>query len=214
MQVKDDFRKVNGNVRMFSRHYNKQATTDGATRLDRMYSSKNMISKTAKYIPAAISDHFLLEVCFDIHQSLKMLQPPKPKLPFKVRPRVIENPEFQNTIREKMKEWTVNREKYNHEILDWWECHVKPSIKRIAIDFTREMNKDNKEYLNSLYVKQTYFCRKMREGNVEAGLKYKTVNLEIINWFENEAKQLQIQINLKDITESENTNLYHHSIHK
>ena len=113
-----------------------------------------------------------------------------------------------------MKEWTEIRERYNHEILDWWECHIKPSIKKIAIDFTRAMNKDNKEYLNYLYVKQAYFCRKMREGNAEANLKYKTVNMEIINWFEHEAKQLQLQINLKDITESENTNLYHHSIHK
>ena len=113
-----------------------------------------------------------------------------------------------------MIEWKAIRVRYNHEVLDWWEGLVKPSIRKIAIDFTRTMKKDNKEYLNCLYLKQTYFHNKIIEGNKEAHLKYKTVNMEITDWFKDEAKQLQLLINLKDLTESENTNLYHHALHK
>ena len=101
--MKDDFRKIHGKSRVFSRYYTKQATVDGATRLDRIYSTKNLVAKTARYVPAAISDLLLFEVTYDIHQTLKMCKIPKPKLPFKIRPGVIEDIKFQTIIREKMK---------------------------------------------------------------------------------------------------------------
>ena len=212
--IKDDFRKIHGKSRVFSRYYSKQKTVAGGTRLDRIYSTKNLVAKTARYVPATISDHLLFEVTFDIHKSLKMCKIPKPKLPFKIRPGVINDSNFQKIIREQMKSWTQLKQTHNHDVLGWWENYIKPSIKRIAIESTCAKRKESKEYLNSLFLKQVYFCKKMREGCEKAEHKYRTVNLEILKWFENEAKLIQIQTNMNEITESESTNLYHHSVHR
>ena len=211
--MKDDFRTVNGDQRIFSRYYTKQASTDGATRLDRVYSSK-MFPVRAKYLPAAISDHMLHEVVYKLIDPMDLLQVPKRKIPFKISPQVIENIDFQNEIRKEMIVWNEICEKFNHYILDWWESLVKPQIRIIAIEFTRKLNKSASGRLNVLYLKQAYYCKKLREGDVSAAVHYKAANNLIVKWFEEQAKNVQTQLNLCDITESETTNLYHHSLHK
>ena len=38
--------------------------------------------------------------------------------------------------------------------------------------------------------------------------------MEIRNYYEEEAKSLQLQINMRDVSESEKTNIFHHSLHR
>ena len=103
--VKDDFRKIHKNARVYSRHYTKQATIEGATRLDRIYSSRNVTTLSAHYTPATISDHSMLEVTYDMLEPFQIYKIPKPRLPFKIKPEIIQDEDFQSTIRNKVKIW-------------------------------------------------------------------------------------------------------------
>ena len=102
--VKDDFRTLHKDLCHFSRYYSKQASQEGATRIDRIYSSDNLIPISAKYIPAAMSDHMLCEVVLRIKETLEVISIPKPKLPFKIRPSIVDNADFQNEVKHLIKE--------------------------------------------------------------------------------------------------------------
>ena len=154
MEIKDDFRFLYGNKIQYSRFYNKQSSIDGGTRLDRSYSTSNISTSSTIYHPAAMSDHYLLEVNYDFNQPFNILLIPKPKIPFKIRPEVVNNKNFQNEVENSLKQWENLRSKYNHNILDWWEYLVKPKIREIAIFHSREINKSKTGRLNLLILKQ------------------------------------------------------------
>ena len=65
-----------------------------------------------------------------------------------------------------------------------------------------------------LYMMQTYFLKKIQEGNLEAKTQLNLVNLEIKQWFINEAESTILLISAQEIEENEMRNLYHYDIHK
>ena len=117
-------------------------------------------------------------------------------------------------MKNSLKQWENLRSKYNHNILDWWEYLVKPKIRDIAIFHSREINKSKTGHLNLLILKQLHFSKMVRLGNQDFEVQLKSTNVDIKNYFEEEAKSLQLLINMRDITESEKTNIYHHSLHR
>ena len=98
--------------------------------------------------------------------------------------------------------------------MDWRELLVKPSIKKIAIDRTREINKSNTRCPNSLYLKQIYFKNLFHQSNQTIYKKNLETNFEINSWLDEEEKNILIHINLKEITESKQIHMYHHEIRK
>jgi len=48
--------------------------------------------------------------------------------------------------------------------LMWWEKLVKPGIKKIALQRNREINKEKREKLNLLNIKQAYLTAKLQGG--------------------------------------------------
>ena len=68
---------------------------------------------------------------------------------------------------------------------------VKPRIKDIAIEYTKNRNKSNMGYLNFLFMKQLHFSKKVREGVAGAEEELFLTKLEINSFFEEEAKFLQ-----------------------
>ena len=42
--------------------------------------------------------------------------------------------------------------KYNYNLMDWWECMVKPGIKEEAVMTTKELNKASNSKLNMLLI--------------------------------------------------------------
>ena len=54
----------------------------------------------------------------------------------------------------------------------------------------------------------------VRPGNQDFEVQLKSTNVDIKNYFEEEAKSLQLLINMRDITESEKNNIFHHSLHR
>ena len=52
-------------------------------------------------------------------------------------------------------------------ILTWWEVLVKPGIKKLAIERTKELNKERKSLLNLLMMRQCYLTKKVQSGETE-----------------------------------------------
>ena len=50
-------------------------------------------------------------------------------------------------------------------MLTWWEELVKPGIKKIAIDRTKEVNRDRQAQLNLLMMRQYFLTKKVKLGS-------------------------------------------------
>ena len=57
-KLHDTYRKLHPKTRNYSRYYSKTENTQGATRLDRIYTSKHIVLITAKHMPNAFLDHY------------------------------------------------------------------------------------------------------------------------------------------------------------
>ena len=56
---------------------------------------------------------------------------------------------------------------------------VKPRIKEVANQKTKEINKSNNGKLNMLFLCQIYYFNKAQKGELLAGNKLKITNMEI-----------------------------------
>ena len=65
-----------------------------------------------------------------------------------------------------------------------------------------------------LYLKQKYFQNKVDEGKSEHLADINLINLEIKQWFTEEAKTAILLINAREVDENETLNLYQHDLHK
>ena len=54
---------------------------------------------------------------------------PKPRPSFKIHPKIVDDPDFQSELKIKLEKWTVNKIKFNFDMVNWWEAVVKPGIK-------------------------------------------------------------------------------------
>ena len=53
------------------------------------------------------------------------------------------------------------------DTLLWWEVVVKPGIRKLAMVRGKELNRDRKESLNLLLVRQAYLNKKVKLGNLD-----------------------------------------------
>lgn len=102
--LRETYRQLFPKGRNVSRYYTKNETLNGATRLDSIYTTVNLVPITAKYIPNAFSDHY----CFIIKIKSEEIQysstAPKPRPSFKIHPKRVDDEEFQSDIKQKLDE--------------------------------------------------------------------------------------------------------------
>ena len=72
IEVRDDFHSIFGNNIKFSRHYKKQGSKEGGSRIDRSYSSSGITPIMSSYHPVAMSDHSLLEVMYELNEPFNI----------------------------------------------------------------------------------------------------------------------------------------------
>ena len=63
-------------------------------------------------------------------------------------------------------------------ILPWWEILVKPGIRRLAINRSKEINKKKRAELNCLLLKQSYFTKELQAGDSTRFGQLKDVKLK------------------------------------
>ena len=162
----------------------------------------------AKYLPLAFSDHFGHVVRISLPDQMTRVISPKSRSSFKLRPEVIKDILFKQRLEEAMQSWerVRNFQGMNTDTLLWWEVLVKQGIKKIGIQRSKEMNKEKREQLNLLLLRQVYLIKKIQQGQMERMGELKTVNLFIDKWYIKESEKIQHQSRITEFQENEKIN--------
>ena len=211
--LKDCYRALNPKTKSYSHFYTTTHMGEGGTRIDRSYSWGDLIVDEARYEPLAFSDHMGYIVSYTLPiQSARILSPRSRPL-FKVSPEVISDTLFQERLSESMADWKEIKD-LGLEVLRWWELVVKPGIKKLAIQRSKELNRDKRGQLNLLLIQQAYLTTKLQHGELFRLADLRHVQLEIQHWYEKESEKVLIQSRSDEISFNEKVRIYHHDLHK
>ena len=152
----DSFRSLLPSEHVFSRYY-ENTRAEGASRIDRSYHYGNLRVTKAWYLPLAFSDHFGLITRMSLTNTLARVISPKCRYQFRLSAEVIRDSLF----KERLKLAMVSRQRVREfqgasslGILQWWEMLVKPGIKHLGIQRSKELRKEKREELNLLLLRQ------------------------------------------------------------
>ena len=211
--MKDSFRILHPKSTSFSHFYNTIHQGEGANRLDRSYHWGRLKVMEAKYEPISFSDHLAYTVSFSIPDPLARILSPKSKPIFKIKPEVIGDKIFQERLSDSMLDWQEVND-LGLDVVTWWELLVKPGIKKLAIQRSKEINRERRGELNLLLLRQAYLTRHLQLGQLSKLGELRAVQMEIEQWFERESKKVILQSRSDEISRSENVRIYHHDLHK
>ena len=76
------------------------------------------------------------------------------------------------------------------DVLKWWELVVKPGIKKLAIQRSKQLNKEKNGELNMLLLRQAYLARKLQGGDLSQYAELRCVQVQIQSWYEKNLKRL------------------------
>ena len=208
----DSYRSLYPNEITFSRYY-ENSRSSGATRIDRCYHFGDIKVIEAKYQPIAFSDHFGHIVCLEFPDIVSRAFCAKSRPSFRLTPEVIKDTTFQDWLEESMVSWESLRG-YGLDTLVWWEKIVKPGIRKLGIKRSKQLNKEKRDFLNLLTLRQCYLSRKIQLGLTNYLSELKCVHMQIEKWYQKESEKIQLQSRVKEFQNSEKTTIYHHELHK
>ena len=99
-------------------------------------------------------------------------------------------------------------------VLRWWEIYVKPGIRRIAIQRSKELNKEKRSKLNLLLLNQVYLTNKLQGGEVGRLGELREVQEKIKMWYQEESMKVVTQSRVDDVQYSEKVRIFHHEQHQ
>ena len=212
----DSFRVLHPNSTVFSRYYEARGST-GATRIDRQYQWGEIRTVKAEYIPVALSDHLAHTVHIQIPEPMIRMCSPSTRPMFKVREEVVQDKLFQDRLHLAMYEWEQVR-KEGLAVLPWWEMIVKPGIRKLAMERSKEINQERRSLLNLLLLRQSYLIRKIQKSKPGEWDIWRRdliiIQARIQQWYKEIAEKIKHQSRVDEFQESEKTRIYHHEIHR
>ena len=152
----------------------------GASRIDRQYQYGYLTPNEAHYVGVAFSDHFTFVVKTKLPDNMHRILSLKSKALFKSRPEIIEDKMFKNSLIEHISKWQEVRLSTNLNVLEWLEKIVKPCIKKLMIERSRQINQEKSGILNMLQIKQAFLVKKVQSGAVDRLAELFFVQSEIV----------------------------------
>ena len=142
---KDSYRYLHPTSETFSRYY-ENSRAEGATRIDRNYHFGQVTVIAAKYLPSAFSDHMAQIIKISLPDPMARIISPKSRSSFRLKSEVITDKIFQERLGAAMLSWERIKafQGIETDTLLWWEMLVKPGIKKIGIQRSKEINKEKK----------------------------------------------------------------------
>ena len=96
--------------------------------------------------------------------------------------------------------------------------HLKPGIRKIAMERSKEINQDRRAKLNLLLLHQAYLVRKIQHSQSHEWehrlAELMNVQQQIQSWYRQVAQKIQQQARVDEFQVAEQTRIYHHEIHK
>ena len=105
LKLQDTFRALEPSKNQFSRHYTSNQDKEGASRLDRIYATMNLNPISNQNLPNVFSNHFSYITKINVKEDCSETDIPKPKFSFEIKPKIIEDKDFQDKVKEKLTFW-------------------------------------------------------------------------------------------------------------
>jgi len=112
-----------------------------------------------------------------------------------------------------MKTWTEIKS-FGVPVLSWWELLVKPGIRKLAVERSKELNREKRSKLNLLMLQQSFLTSKLQAGEYGKLDLLPQTQVQIENWFATEVDKVKLQSRVDDIQLSEKIRIFHHELHK
>ena len=125
-------------------------------------------------------------------ESFPRILGPKSRASFGLKPEVIMDNIFKERLAEAMTSWERVRSFQGDQMdtLFWWEKMVKPGIKKIGIQRSKEINKERREELNLFLLRQMYLVKKLQQGQRDKLVEMKTLNILKEIWYLKESEKV------------------------
>ena len=189
----DSFRTIFPNLKMFSHYYSSgQHGHQGATRIDRSYNWGDVSVHDARYVPVAFSDHMAYIVSISIPNLSSSMVSPRSRPLFKVRPEVICDKSFQDSLAESMVDWKQVKD-LGLDVLTWWEVVVKPGVRKLAMHRSKELNWQRRGEINLLLIQQAYLAKKLMDGDLDQYAPLRCIQVQIVQWYEKQSEKILLQ---------------------
>ena len=135
-----------------------------SARLDRFYVSRALADKLLQAETTAVpfsADHHAVSLKLQHSGGMtsKSDTQGKPKASWTLDNRILQDPDFLELLAAKMKEWRTKKKKYP-SLAEWWVNFVKPQLRGLASDFTRDMRAELNAKLQFLQAALQELCSK------------------------------------------------------
>ena len=91
---------------------------------------------------------------------------------------------------------------------------MKPGIKKLAIQRSKQLNSEKKGELNMLLLRQAYLARKLQAGDLSQFTELRCVQVQIKSWYEKESEKILLQSRSDEVSMNEKVRIYHHDLHR
>ena len=78
-------------------------------------------------------------------------------------------------------------------VIPWWEIVVKPGVKQLAIQRSKEMNKTKRGEINLLFLRQAYLTKKIQQRDTGKLSELWAVHGLIEQWYSRETDRVKHQ---------------------
>ena len=86
-----------------------------------------------------------------------------------------------------MQDWLRVKEA-GADLMIWWDSKFKGGVKYLAVQWGKELKKENLVILNMLKLKQAYFTSQV-QGNIANSLtELSVINSSILKWYQDESE--------------------------
>ena len=213
--MKDSFRELHPASANFSRYYENDRTGEGASRIDRNYHWGQLSIDNTRYVSVAFSDHMSHVVTICLPDPLNVILSPKTRPLFSIKANVAKDPIFQERLQDSMTGW-LEVKALGLEVIPWWEVMVKPGIKQLAIQRSKEINQDRRSEINLYLLRQAYLTKKLQGPGRSSSVltELRIIQRQIERWYCQESEKIKAQSRIDEYQQDEKTRIYHHDLHK
>ena len=197
----DCFRELHPVDLIFSRYY-ANTRAEGATRIDRLYRWGEISVGEAKYCSLAFSDHMAHIVSIILPEQLARILCPKTRPSYKIKQEVVQDSVFQERLKDSMESWEKVKS-FGLDVIQWWELIVKPGVKQLTIQRSKEINKVRRGEINLLFLRQAYLTRKLQQGETRRLSELRAVQGLIQQWYCRENEKIKHQSRVSEFQDSE-----------
>ena len=125
-----------------------------------------------------LSDHMGLILSVEIPKKLNKLLDPRSRPLFKIKAEVTKDSVFKMQLKEGMRKW-MEVKQHCSSVLSWWDLCVKPNIRRLAIQRSKEINRSRRSRLNILLLQQSHLTSLLQSGDWKVLPALRSVQLQI-----------------------------------